>query len=165
MFSNINSDFHQMKLVYLCVWTGESTCIFQKPYTWGSLKPRSWSQCSCWTGKSLSGWCDSHVPMYSWQSYWCKPLLDSLCTTCTVKQTGEKKKIDFSLLNVLLIRYSKIKYVTWGGLENVLGCRARHSLQVLSLRHWSGWRGVGEQVECPNRQPILGTINVSDKLH
>lgn len=24
------------------------------------------------------------------------------------------------------------------GLENVLGCLARHSLQVLSLRHWSG---------------------------
>lgn len=24
------------------------------------------------------------------------------------------------------------------GLENVLGCRARHSLQVFSLRHWSG---------------------------
>lgn len=24
------------------------------------------------------------------------------------------------------------------GLENVLGCRARHSLQVFNLRHWSG---------------------------
>lgn len=26
---------------YLCVWTGESTCIFQKLYTWGSQKPHS----------------------------------------------------------------------------------------------------------------------------
>lgn len=31
------------------------------------------------------------------------------------------------------------------GLEKVLGWRARHSLQVFSLRHWSGKRGVGEQ--------------------
>lgn len=46
-------------------------------------------------------------------------------------------------------------YITCDGLENVFGCRARHSLQVFSLRHWSGWRGVGEQGDGPVKQPIL----------
>lgn len=46
-------------------------------------------------------------------------------------------------------------HVTWDWLENVLGCRARHSLHVLSLRHWSGSRGVGEQGDCPVKHPIL----------
>lgn len=56
-------------------------------------------------------------------------------------------------------------FVTCDGLENVLGCRARHSLQVFSLRHWSGWRGVGEQGDGPVKQPILvgrgGRVTVS----
>lgn len=50
---------------------------------------------------------------------------------------------------------SKKCEVTCDGLENVFGCRARHSLQVFNLRHWSGWRGVGEQEDCPVKQPIL----------
>lgn len=48
-----------------------------------------------------------------------------------------------------------MSYVTCDGLENVFGCRARHSLQVFSLRHWSGCRGVGEQGDWPVKQPIL----------
>lgn len=45
--------------------------------------------------------------------------------------------------------------VTCPGLANVLGCRAKHSLHVFSLRHWSGTRGVGEHGEWPTGQPIL----------
>lgn len=45
--------------------------------------------------------------------------------------------------------------VTCPGLANVLGCRAKHSLHVFSLRHWSGTRGVGKHGEWSTGQPIL----------
>jgi hypothetical protein len=50
--------------------------------------------------------------------------------------------------------------LTCVGLEKALGCLARHSLQVFSLRHWSGCLGLGEQGARLEEHPILEEVNI-----